>query len=89
MNENFSLQDEIKKLEDSERRACNIIAMYLDERRPDLRTKEQYGIAFKRHIRPATQLSPFDDDQILKAVRQAKEFVPGWTLETLLKLITK
>lgn len=85
----FSLVEEIKKLEDAPRRALNILALFLDERRPDLRNKEQYQATFKRHIKAATALAPFEDDQILAGIRQAKNFIPGWTLETILKILTK
>jgi len=85
----FSLREEIKKLEDNKRRDLNIIGLYFDERKPDLRTKEQFAVALKRHLRAARDLKPFSDDQIIDAIRKAKEFVPGWTLETLLKILTK
>jgi hypothetical protein len=86
---NFSLKNEIQKLEDSPRRDLNIIALYFEERKPDLRSKEQLAIALKRHLRAAQDLKPFTDAQILSAVKKAKDFVPGWTLETLLKILTK
>ena len=85
----FSLSDEIKKLEENERRDMNILALYFSERRPNLLTYEQYQTAIRRHIRSARDLTPFFDEQILDAIKKAKEFVPGWTLETLLKILTK
>ena len=85
----FNLQDEIRKLEDSPRRDLNIIGLLFSERKPNLKTKEQYQIALKQHLRPAKDLIPFDDGQILEAMRQAKEFVPGWNLNTLIKLLIK
>lgn len=86
----FSLKEEIKKLEDSKRRDLNIIALFMEEKKPDIRTKEQFIIAIKRHLRAANLLKPFDDDQILKAVRYAKkEYGEIWQLETLLKILTK
>ena len=89
MNTEFSLNKEIEKLEQNPRRDLNIIAMYFEERQPQFRTKEQYSVGLKRHLRSAKDLVPFEDDQILEAVRKAKEFVPGWTLETLVKILTK
>jgi len=85
----FSLNEEIVKLEENKRRDLNIIALYLSERRPDIRNKAQFGIVLKRHLRAARDLSPFEDDQIIESIRKAKEFVPGWTLETLVKILTK
>jgi DNA-binding transcriptional MocR family regulator len=85
----FSLKDEIKKLEDSVRRDMNVIALYFEERKPDLQTKDQYQIALKRHLRAAKQLVPFTDNQILNGVKKAKFQTPEWTLETVVKMLTK
>ena len=86
----FSLKDEIKKLEDSPRRDMNIIALYLEHRKPDLRNREQFSATLRRHLRAAKTLISFDDQQILKALGHAKrEYGEMYTLETLLKLLTK
>ncbi len=86
----FSLKEEIQKLEDSTRRDLNIIALYLEHRKPDLQTKEQYLVALRRHLKPAKELKPFTDSQILKAVDYAKkEYKDIWTIETLSKILTK
>lgn len=85
----FSLKEEIKKLEDSPRRDLNIIAMYLEERKPDIRNKEQLSVAIKRHLRGAKQLVPFTDNQILDALPKARKATDEFTLETLIKILTK
>lgn len=85
----FSLKEEIKKLEDSPRRDLNIVAMYLDVRNPNILSKDQLQIAIKRHLRAAKQLSPFTDNQILDALPKAKKSTPDFTLETLIKMLTK
>lgn len=86
----FSLKEEIQKLEESDRRELNIIAMYLDQKSPDLQTREQYNQAIKRHVKPANSLVSFSDNQILNAVDYAKkEYKDIWTLETLIKILTK
>lgn len=87
--EDWSFNSEIKKLEDSNRRDLNIIALYLDIRKPDIKTKEQFQVALKRHLRPAKVLSPFTDDQILVGVEKAKKQTPEWTIETITKMLTK
>lgn len=83
------LNHAIQKLEENPRRDLNIIALYFSERKPDIRSKEQYQVAVKRHLRAAKQLSPFSDDQILRAVREVRQKIPGWTIETLVKTLTK
>ena len=86
----FSFKEEIKKLEDSPRRDLNIVALYLEHRKPDLQTREQFHRAVQRHIKPASELKVFSDDQILKALNYAKkEYKDIYTLETLQKIITK
>lgn len=86
----FSLEEEIKKLDDNPRRDLNIIAMYFEERNLDIKTAAQFNVTLKRHIRAAQQLKPFTDDQIQKAVRIAKKEYPEiWTVETLVKIVTK
>lgn len=86
----FSLKEEIEKLEKNERRELNIIAFYLERRKPDIRNKEQYQQLLKRHLRAAKSLIPFEDDQILKACKTAEsEYPKVWTIDTLLKLMTK
>ncbi len=85
----FSFKDEIKKMEDSPRRDINIIALYLDVRKPDLKNKEQLNVAIKRHLRPAQALKSFTDDQILMGVEKAKKLTSEWVLETVVKTLTK
>lgn len=85
----FSLQSEIKKLEDSERRDLNIIALYFTERKPELLNKEQYGVALKRHLRDAGALVAFTDKQIIAGMEKARKHNPGWTLGSIIKELTK
>lgn len=85
----FSLKEEIKKLEDNPRRDMNIIALYFDERKPDFRSREQFSEALRRHLRAAKALSPFQDDQIIGAIPKAKKITSEWTIDTLVKVLTK
>ncbi len=87
--EGYTLEGSMKKLEDSSRRDLNIIALYFQERKPDLQTKEQFNIAMNRHLRAAKQLTHFNNNQILDAIPKAKRLNEGWTLETLGKILTK
>lgn len=86
----FSFKEEVKKMEDHTRRDLNVIALYFEKRNPDIRTREQFQVALKRHIRPAKSLTVFTDNQILKACDIAeKEYPKVWTIETLIKILTK
>lgn len=89
-NKEFSLKEEIRKLNDSDRRDLNIIGLFFEETNPDLKTIEQYQVALKRHLTPAKSLKAFTDNQILDAIDYAKKKYKGiWTLETIIKILTK
>lgn len=86
----FSLKEEIKKLNESERRDLNIIGLFFEERNPNFENRKQYNTAIKRHIKPANQLKDFSDTQLIDAIEYAKkEYKEIYTLETLLKILTK
>lgn len=86
----FSLKEEIQKLETNKRRDLNIIALFLEKRNPDIKTYDQFKVLLKRHLRAAKELSPFSDEQIIKACGVAeREYPHKWTIETLVKVLTK
>lgn len=85
----FSLSQEIQKMEENSRRDINVIALYFEERKPNIKSRDQLQVAIKRHLRPAKMLVPFSDEQILGAVTRAKTITPEWTLETLVKVLSK
>lgn len=88
--EEFSLKGEIQKLEENPRRDLNIIGLYFKRRLPDIKSKEQYAIALKRHLKPAKDLIPFTNDQLIDAIDYAqREYKSIYTLETLIKILTK
>lgn len=87
--DSFTFEEYIKKLEDSPRRDLNIIALYLEKRKPNILNIKQMRTTVKRHLRPAKDLIPFTNDQIIDAIPIAKKLSEGWTLETLIKVLTK
>lgn len=90
MIERFSLDEETKKLEENERRDLNIIGWFIEKKQPDISSKAQLQVLIKRHLRPAKSLATFNDRQLLKAYERANFLFPDmWTLETLVKLLTK
>lgn len=93
----FSLEGEQKKLEDSNSRHLNIIALYLDFRKSSLIEKvkntEQMSLFIRRHCKEASELSKakYTDDQLLsafKVVNKKNEDIE-WTLGTVIKHLTK
>jgi hypothetical protein len=89
--EQFSMDKELQKLDENERREMNIIALYLRERDAEFTNKAQFQkIGIKRNLRPAKDLIDFEDEQILWGVELAKKEYPEvWTLETVGKMFAK
>lgn len=87
--EAFTLKEEIQKLEDHMRRDLQIIGLYLSHREPEIKTREQLGVVIKRHLRSAKELSVFEDNQIIRGFELAKKQTPEWTIETVVKMLTK
>lgn len=85
----WSFKEAIKKLEDSPRRDLNIIAFYFEERKPVFHNRDQMASALRRHLRAAKELIPFTDDQILTGSKKAAKQTNEWTLETVLKMLSK
>lgn len=86
----FNLKKEIHKLKTSPRRHLSLIGEYLEERKVDLQNREQFQYAIRRHVKAARELSNFTDEQIGNATVQAqKEYPNYYTLETLLKILTR
>ncbi len=85
----FDLKDEIKKLKESPQRHIQLIGEYLEERKVSLETKEQLQRAIHRHLRSARALADFTDKQIAQASSQAAKEYPAWTIETVIKILTR
>jgi hypothetical protein len=86
----WSLEKALSDLEaDSKPAHLGVIAMYLRERNTQFENQAQLNQAIKRHARPASQIAHFSRDKIWSAVEKAKKTTPEWTLETVLKMLTK
>lgn len=91
----FSLKEEIEKMENDSRRDLNLIGFYAQERLSTLsgkiKNKAQLSAFIRRHLQAAGKLKVYNDDQVVKAtdaVRQKYRDI-DWTLETVLKELTK
>ena len=85
----WNLKESLKKLEDSPRRDMNIIGWYFEEKKPDFRSREQMYAGLKRHLRAAKDLCAFTDAQLIHGLKKARDSTPEYTLETILKMLTK
>ncbi|MCK4500896.1 hypothetical protein KAU11_10380 [Candidatus Babeliales bacterium] len=86
----YSMESAIVELESNDKRRDQaIIALYFRQRGVAFKTRDQFNVALKRHLRPAKDLVPFSDEDILKGCKEAKAVSKQWTLETVIKVLTK
>jgi len=89
----MTLDEFVKLCRKDKNRHINLIAEYADEKKVGFKTYGQWRLFIVRNVRPARDLSHFDDDQISKAMKridQAKNgdrYLTKWTLETVLKYL--
>lgn len=97
--EALSLEAFVDSMRKSPHRHVRIIGEYADEIKPDMKTRGQWTVFIGRNVRAAKKLEVFSDEQIASAMSRIqkdtrtannpKGFITDWTLETLLKYITK
>ena len=88
----FNWEEYLKILENDKRRDLQVIAFFFREKGIKFNSVDEARIAIKRHLRPAKDLSVFDDKKINFAINQAKsdkKLRDIFTIETLVKLLTK
>ena len=80
----------LNQMDESNNRGINIIAHYFREKGLFFETTGKASSAIKRHLRASQQLSPFTDEEISKATKEAQKQYPElWTIETLIKILTR
>lgn len=90
-----AISEVIKLLESDPKRHVNIIALYLEFRKknlaPNLKTKAQLSNFISRHSKAAVKLKVYDDVQLVDAFEKTNKDCRDidWSLETVLKTITK
>ena len=85
----FVLSEELGKLKTDKKRHIQLIGEYLEEKKIPLHSKDEIQEAIKRHTRAAVSLSKFTDDRIGWATGKAEKDYPEYTLETLIKILTR
>lgn len=76
---------------DNKNTAIQVIAFYFRERGKYFDSKKEVGVAIKRHLRAANQVAVFPEDKVRRAFKTVKEKHNDidWTLDTILKVLTK
>lgn len=85
----FNFKDYLKGMEDNKGRHINVIGHYFEQKGLTFDSKEEVGSAIKRHLRAAMEVAKFTDAKIVKATDQAKKETDKWTVETILKVLTR
>lgn len=85
----FVWEDYLKSLEESKQRHLEIIGFFFREKGLRFDTKKQAQAAIRRHLRPAKDVGEFSDKQIVAVVDKLKKDFPKFTIETILKELTK
>lgn len=89
----FSYQEYLKKMQEDKRPSIRFIAFYLKKRKLVFDSEEQVKVAIKRHIRAATDVVKFGEPAVNAAVKVCElmesEKDIKWTIETVLKVLTK
>lgn len=85
----FNFKDYLEGMHENKSRHIQIIAFFFQEKGMAFSTLKQVQAAIRRHLRPAQELSAFTDEQITRAASVAKREYPSWTVETLLKIVTR
>ena len=89
--EPFIWSEYLEKMFNNKDVAIQVIAFYFKERGKKFDTKPEVAVAIKRHLRPARQVAVFSEDKVRRAFKVVKEKHPDidWTLETIVKILTK
>lgn len=89
----FSFKEYLKKMQVDKRSSIRFIAYFFKLRNLTFDSEDQVKVAIRRHIRAATDVVKFGDAAVREAVSKCKEMGEkdniAWTIETVLKMLTK
>lgn len=85
----FIWEEYLKRMHEHPKRHVQIVAFYFQEKKLAFDNLGQAQTAIRRHLRAAQALTPFSDTQLVAASKKASKDYPEWTLETLIKVLTR
>lgn len=86
----FDFKVYLKDLENNSRRDINVIGHFFEAKGLTFTSRETANAALKRHLRPAKEVAKFTDSEIVSATEEARKQYPEmWTVDTLLKILTR
>ncbi len=89
----FVWEEYLEAMRNDKKRAVQLIAFYFKARKLKFTSKAQAQIAIRRHIRAANEVAAFENARIRKALTEClnmeKKDGIKWTMETLVKMMTR
>lgn len=86
----FVWEEYLDGMRKSTSRHVQVIAKYFSVRNLSFSSKDEAGIAMKRHFRAASQVAKFEVKKIKKAFEYCEDKYSSidWTIDTVLKVLT-
>lgn len=89
-SEVFDWQQYVEEMRNDEsRKDLNIIAYFFIAKELQFNTKAKAEVAIRRHLKSAKELTAFDKKEIGETIRKLNHDFPKFTLETVIKELTK
>ncbi len=85
----FVWEEYLKKLRGDDKRHIKIIGAFCKVKNLSFDSKAQVEEVIKRHIKPARSLANFPDEKIVETMKRLNYEWPKFTLESVLKELTK
>lgn len=86
----FNWQQYVEGMRNHEtRKDLNIIAYFFIEKKIEFNSKAKAEVAIRRHLKAAKELKAFDKKEIGETIRKLTYDFPKFTLETVVKELTK
>lgn len=85
----FEWKKYLGRMEEHKQRHVQVIAFYFKEKNIQFDSLRKAQVGIKRHLRAAKDLANFSDAEIARALQKAQGDYPEFTLETIIKILTR
>jgi biotin operon repressor len=85
----FTWESFVETLHNSDKRYLNIIGYFFEKKRMNFDSYEKAEVALKRHLKASKLLEPFSDKEITRTIKHLQATFPPFTLETVVKHLTR
>ena len=89
-NDGWDFQEKLRQMSENKSQHMRLIAFFFKRKKISFDSSGELSAAIKRHLRASKDLEAFSKRKIVDGMKLAEELYPDkWTLETVLKLLTK